>query len=684
MPDSAVLYIFIAGLCIFFLSSVLALVFSKKDKLNKLVSYLSAIAASLLFIYISLLKLFFRTGDPITFEISSSFDFIHLHITIDNLSAFFIFLISFLSLIVSIYSLGYVKHYETKRNTGLLGALYNLFICSMLLVVTSGQLFLFLISWEIMSLVSYFLVVYENEKPEVQKAGIIYLIMTHIGTAFITVGFVLLYKYSGQSVIGLIDASSIPASMKNLIFLLFLAGFGAKAGIIPLHIWLPYAHPSAPSNVSALMSGVMIKTAVYGILRFVLGTMSAETRWWGTVILIIGAISIVFGICYALMEKNIKRLLAYSSIENMGIIFLGIGLSISAASYGYMLISALSITAALFHVFNHSIFKGLLFLGAGSIHYATGTKDSEKLGGLIKKMPFTAIFFLAGAMSICALPPFNGFVSEWLTYQAMILNIAAAGDLLQLIILISGALLALAGALAVYTFVKVYGISFLALPRSEHAAGAVEVNKPMLSAMGILSVACALLGLFPMFFIKLLEPVVFQLFHTSIASEVSGFSSFLKYPVQVNNASISPLVLILLALLLFTVVTLVLAVVFPKTKIRKYGTWDCGFESLDSKMQYTSTGFSKPARIVFRNMLQPQRDFKVLEGKQPYFISAAKYTVSTSSIFEKYFYNPAVKFIVNFARKTRFVIQTGSIHTYLLYIFITILLMFVYFAISVG
>ena len=684
MPDSAVPYVFIAGLCVFFLSSILALIFSKKYELNKLITYISTITASSAFIYISVMKLCFRTDETISFKISSSFDFISLHFTIDNLSAFFILLVSFLSLIVSIYSLGYVKHYENKRNTGLLGALYNLFICSMLLVVTSGQLFFFLVSWEIMSLVSYFLVVYENEKPEAQKAGIIYLVMTHIGTAFITVGFILLYKYSGQSVISLIDVSLVPASVKNIIFLMFLLGFGAKAGIVPLHIWLPYAHPSAPSNVSALMSGVMIKTAVYGILRFVLGTLSAETRWWGLVILSVGAVSIVFGIICALMEKNIKRLLAYSSIENMGIIFIGIGLSISAASYGYMLISALSITAALFHAFNHSIFKGLLFLGAGSIHYATGTKDSEKLGGLIKKMPLTAIFFLTGSMSICALPPFNGFVSEWLTYQAMLLNIAAAGNLVKLVILISGALLALAGALAVYTFVKVYGISFLALPRSEHSANAAEVNRPMLSAMGILSAACVLLGLFPMFFIKLLEPVIHELSNTSIANEVSGFSSFLTYPVQVNNTSISPLVLLFVALLLFAVLLLVLLVLFPKMKIRKYVTWDCGFESLDSKMQYSATGFSKPARIVFRSILKPQRELKVLEGKKPYSISAAKYTVSTISIFEKYFYDPVIKIIMRFARKTRFVIQTGSIHTYLLYIFITILLMFVYFALSVG
>lgn len=682
MPDTAFIFIFVTGLCILFISSIFALIFNSHIKFNRLFTYMSAIIASLFFILLSIVKLCLMTDKTVSFETASSFNFISFRFSIDNLTAFFILLISFLSLVVSIYSPGYVKHYELKRNTGLLGALYNLFICTMLLVVSSGNLFFFLISWELMSLVSYFLVIYESEKVEVQKAGIIYLVMTHIGTAFITVAFVLLFKYSGQNTISLIDVSLLPSGIKNLIFILLLIGFGTKAGIIPMHIWLPYAHPEAPSNISALMSGVMIKTAVYGLLRFIADIMSADTRWWGLVIIILGSVSIVFGITYALMEKNIKRLLAYSSIENMGIIFVGIGLSISAASYGYTSISVLSITAALFHVFNHSIFKGLLFLGAGAIDYAAETKDMEKLGGLVRRMPFTSVFFLTGCMSICALPPFNGFVSEWLTYQAMILNISAAGNLFKLLILVAGALLALAGALAVYCFVKVYGISFLAMPRSSNSENAAEVNRPMLSAMGVLSFVSLLLGIFPLLFIKLIDPINNQLYSASIINDLKGFSSFITYPVSFNKASISPLVILIIGLLLFTAVFLILRLLPAiKTPRRTYLTWDCGFEKLDSKMQYSATGFSKPARIVFRSFLQPQRELKTIKGIQPYFISAAKYTVSTISVFEKYFYDPAVKIIVNFARKARFLIQTGSIHTYLLYIFITILLMFVYFVI---
>ena len=683
MPDSAVLYIFFTGLILFFIGAILTLFFHSRLSVNKFISYTTAILASVCGLTVSLLKLTNRIDHPVHLELTTHIEFLKISFVLDNLSAFFILLISFLTLVVSIYSFGYVKHYENKRNTALLGALYNLFAASMLLVVTSGQIFLFLVFWEIMSLVSYFLVVFENEKKEVQKAGLIYIVMTHIGTAFIMAAFMLLYKFTGETAIHLIDPSLIPGPSKSLIFILFLIGFGTKAGIIPLHIWLPYAHPAAPSNVSALMSGVMIKTAIYGIIRFVLEILSPELSWWGVVLLAVGAASTVLGVAFALMENNIKRLLAYSSIENIGIILMGVGLcAIGSANRNYTL-AALSLAAALFHTFNHSVFKGLLFLGAGSIHFATGTKDMEKLGGLIKKMPYTGIFFLAASLSICAIPPFNGFVSEWLIYQSMFLGIDSGNTISNLIILISAALLALAGALAAYCFVKVFGISFLALPRTPHAADAVEVNRPMLAGMGVLTAACIFLGILPSLFIRLLDPVNVQIFGAGILDNVSGFSSFILYPLNTANLSISPLGLLLIALLLFSILAFIILLVSSKSKTRKYGTWDCGYaKNPGAEMQYSSTGFSKPARIVFRSIFKPQRDFKVEEGIPPYFVKAAKYNVSTLSVIEKYFYNPLTKKIVNFARKARFTIQTGSIHTYLLYIFITILLMLVYYVVS--
>lgn len=680
MPESAVIYIFFTSILILISGSAATLLFSSNKSASRYIAYISSIIVSLLGISVSLFKLL-NSGAPLWFELKTNFDFLSVNFYIDNLSAFFILIISILTFVVSIYSFGYVKHYEQKRNTGILGALYNLFTASMLLVVTSGHIFFFLVSWEIMSLVSYFLVVYENEKTEVQKAGIIYLVMTHIGTAFITAGFVLLYKYSGQTSIALLNANGLSAFSKNIIFICLLIGFGTKAGIIPLHVWLPHAHPAAPSNISALMSGVMIKTAIYGIVRFILGSMSAEYLWWGTAILIIGAVSAVLGVAYALMEHNIKRLLAYHSIENIGIILMGIGLSIIATVNGNNLIGALALTAALFHTFNHSIFKGLLFLGAGAIHYSTGTKDIEKLGGLIKKMPYTAVFFLTGALAISAIPPFNGFVSEWITYQSMLQNLAASNNIQKLLILISAALLALAGALAAYCFVKVFGISFLGKSRTDHSENAKEVPPSMLVGMGILSVVCLLAGIFPLFMIKLLDSVNLQLQGTSITGHFNSISSFITMPVTVGKSGISPIGLVFLIIMLFSIFYFIISSLTSKTVTRKYNTWDCGYGNLDSKMQYTATGYSKPIRIVFRAIFRPQRELKVEEGG-PYFIKSAKYNVSTQSIFEKYIYGPVIRFILSFARKTRYAVQTGSIHTYLLYIFAAIVLMFVYYILT--
>ena len=681
MPESAAAYIFLACIFILFISAAAALFFSTNKTISRYITYISSIAASLFGMAASLIKLF-DAGKPILLELKTNIEFLSISFYIDSLSAFFILIVTFLTLVVSIYSLGYVRHYEKKRNTAVLGSLYNLFTASMLLVVASGHIFFFLAAWEIMSLASYFLVVYENEKPEVQKAGIIYLVMTHVGTAFITAAFALLYKYTGQTGISLLNAADIPVSVKNIVFICLLIGFGTKAGVIPLHIWLPYAHPAAPSNVSALMSGVMIKTAVYGIVRFIIGSMSADILWWGTAILIVGAVSTVLGVAYALMEHNIKRLLAYHSIENIGIIFMGIGLSIIATVNGSSLMGALALTAALFHTFNHSVFKGLLFLGAGAVHYSTGTKDIEKLGGLIKKMPYTSVFFLAGALAISAIPPFNGFISEWLTYQSMLQNIASSNNLLKLKVLASAALLALAGALAAYCFVKVYGIAFLGLPRTPHSENAKEVPASMLAGMGVLSFVCLAAGIFPLFMIKLLDAVNLQFFGTTLTGRLEGFSCFISLPVTVGSSGISPLGLVFLMAMMFSVLYFIVSSLTAKTGIRKYNTWDCGYGKLDSRMQYTATGFSKPVRIVFRAIFRPQRELKVEEGGSPYFIKSAEYKVSTQSVFEKYIYEPFVRFVFTFARKARYAVQTGSIHTYLLYIFAAIILMLVYYVLT--
>jgi hydrogenase-4 component B len=503
--------------------------------------------------------------------------------------------------------------------------------------------------------------------------------MTHIGTAFIIGAFVLIYKYTGSVYFSSINLHDIPTSVKNMIFIFCIMGFGTKAGLIPLHIWLPQAYPAAPSNISALMSGAMSKTAVYGIIRFIIGFSEVSFLWWGVIVLLIGAISTILGITLALMENNMKKLLAYSSVENMGIIIMGLGLCICAYASGNPALAAFSLSAALFHTLNHSLFKGLLFLGAGAVHYSTNTKNIEKLGGLIKRMPYTAFFFLTGTLAISAIPPFNGFTSEWFVYQSIFASIGVSDSWLKIILILSVALLGMAGVIAATTFIKAFGISFLALPRTDSAKSAKEVPKSMLLGMGILSSLCLIIGILPLIILKTIDRVTLQLLNTSVLGDLKGLSSFITFSAG-NSSSISIMALAISVLILLPLIILFVRRLSLNTKTRVYGTWDCGYKELNSRMQYSATGFSKPLRIVLRAIYKPKRELEVESSESPYFFKNARYVVSTQSFFEIYLYEPIIKNILNFARRTRFLVQTGSIHTYLIYIFIVIITMFFYYA----
>lgn len=680
--EDSLVYIFFIAIIIYILGAVISLAYQRKPEVSNILSNSISIAASGIGLFFALTKLMFFGSLNISFKIETNVSPFNISFYVDNLSAFFVLIITVLSLIVSVYSYGYVSQFYGKRNVGYLGFLYNVFIVSMLLVVTSGQAFYFLVVWELMSLVSYFLVVYENEKKESQRAGIIYIIMTHCGTAFIIAAFVLIYIFSGTADFSSVDATKIPNVIKSLIFVFSLIGFGTKAGIIPLHIWLPYAHPAAPSNISALMSGVMIKTAVFWLIRIVMCTLGSEFQWWGDVILIVGAVSTILGVAFALVELDIKRLLAYSSIENIGIVFIGLGLSIIAKAAGNTMISAFALTAALLHVFNHSIFKGLLFLGAGSVHYSAKTKNIEKLGGLIKKMPYTAFFFLAGSLAVSAIPPLNGFVSEWITYQSLFTSISLVDNWLKIILILTVAILAMAGVFAAYCFIKLFGISFLAKPRTKHSEYATEVPGTMLAGMGSLSILCLLSGAFPLLFIKIIDKLNIDILKVSVINNISGMSGFLLLPLSLKNSSVSPLGIIALSAIIIPVLYYLTRLIIRNTNSRIYGTWDCGYKKLNSRMQYTATGFSKPIRIVMRSIFKPQRELQVEEGVSPYFFNSAKYVVSTESIFEKYLYDPLIKRIINFARRTRLAIQTGSVHKYLIYMFIVLIALFIYYAVG--
>lgn len=673
--NTSALFFVILGL--YFLAALLALIFQKNDRCANIISNLLCISAAAIGILTSIVFLVSGSERVDIANIKLFIPFASIHISLDNLSAFFILILSLLVLCVSIYSIGYISHYYGKRNVGIFNFLYSFFILTMLLVFTAANTVFFFIAWEAMSLVSYFLVVFESEHVENQKAGTIYIIMTHLGAAFLLIAFMVMYSYTNSFDISG-DSGAIPLFVKSILFILFLIGFGTKAGVIPLHIWLPYAHPAAPSNVSALMSGIMIKTAVYGLIRFVLCYLNVQYTWWGVLILIVGGISAVLGVAYALMEHNIKKLLAFSSVENIGIILIGLGICFIAVAQKNVFLGGLALAATLFHTLNHALFKGGLFLGAGSIQYSTHTKDMEELGGLIKKMPLTALFVLCFSLAISAIVPFNGFVSEWMTYQALLANITLGQAGINIISILSVAALALSGALAAACFVKMFGISFLGLPRSDHAANAKEVPKIMNIGMGIIALSCIVLGVFPVLFIKLIDNLILGLVGKSIAGQLQGGFLIVNSPLMLSGNSIYPAAILVILIAVILAVFIILKVTGRRYPERKTGTWDCGFKALNSRMQYSATGFSKPLRIVFKILYRPGRELNMEEGESPYFPSSMKYRVYIESIFEKYFYGPVLGAIKNFTRKTKYSIQTGSVHKYLLYIFITLLALMLY------
>ncbi len=664
------------------ISSIFTYFFPKAS--NKLSNSFAMISSGLLSI-IMIYKLLFFKDIPLNFNFNTNIPFLTLTFNIDNLAAFFILVISIVSLVVSLFSYTYMSHYFYIHNISVFGCFYNLFILSMVLLVASSNLILFLVFWELMSLISYFLVIFENEKEEVQKAGKIYIIMTYTGTVFITAAFVLIAYFTKSFELSGVVSSAIPGRYANIIYVFLLIGFGTKAGIIPMHIWLPYAHPVAPGNVSALMSGVMIKMSIYGLFRIVFDVLPGNALWWGVLTLAVGAVSAVIGIAYsAASTVNIKRLLAYSSIENMGIIFCGFGIALIARATDNPFLLSLALTATLLHTFNHAIFKSLLFMGAGAIQYSADTKNMEKLGGLIKKMPVASVFIFAGCLAISAVPPFNGFTSEYMIFQSIINSIvlfAPSGHFsLVILFMVVAAALALTGALVAYSYVKFFGISFLGLPRSTEAENVMEPGKPMLAALGISAGLSLATGIFVKYVIGLIDNVGNELINLKLLSTDWSFTGVAHYPVRSGGLNISAGLLAVVILIFAGIVLLLVMAMRKRTEVQKYNTWDCGFTELNPKMQYTSTGFSKSIRIIFRALFKPNRDLVITEGYGPYYMKKGIYNVTTEKIFEKYFYTPFIAAIVNFSRKIRFKIQTGSIHTYLIYFLGTLILMLLYYS----
>jgi hydrogenase-4 component B len=663
-------------LIIYLTAAVAALVFSGQQRISILLTQglcmlagISGVASALVFLL--------SDREPLQIHLfSSPVPFLSIDFTMDGLSAFFVLILSLLSFCVSLYSIGYLSHYVGKRNIRVYQVLYVLFILSMLLVFVASNGILFFMAWEAMAIVSYFLVVFESENQDARKAGLIYIVMTNVSAALILVALMLMYQYTGNFDLSL-SGGEIPSKIKNIMFVLFLIGFGTKGGIAPLHIWLPRAHPAAPGPISALMSGIMIKTAIYGLLRFVLGFLGGEIVWWGYVLLVLGIFSAVMGVLYAFISKNIKRMLAHSSVENMGILFIGLGIVFISSSAGAKEIAALALMATLLHCFFHALYKGSLFLSVGSIHFATHTKNMEELGGLIKKMPLTALLCLGGALSIAAIVPFSGFVSEWLMYQSIFSSFVLGQAGLNIILIITAAALAMAAALSAGSMIKLFGISFLGRPRTVQAELAVEVPKVMNIAIGILVTFSLLFGLFPRIALNLLNGIVVDLQGISLTDKLTGNLLMVSFPVHINQNAISPALAMVLSTFVILLSLLLLRGIGGKYTKRIYGTWDCGFKALTPRMQYSGRAFSKPIKIVFRIFIKSTRELKLV-GDARYHPESIEYNVKTESALEKYVYLPFVRGASLLSEKLKFMIQTGSVHAYLLYIFVAVLVLMLY------
>jgi formate hydrogenlyase subunit 3/multisubunit Na+/H+ antiporter MnhD subunit len=503
----------------------------------------------------------------------------------------------------SLFALGYGKH-EAAPSRVL--PFYPMFLAGMNLVVLADDAFTFLVSWEFMSLSSWALVMAHHRVAENRHAGYVYLVMASFGTMALLFAFGLLAGADGIYAFAGIRGDQHLPWLSALVLILTLIGTGSKAGLVPLHVWLPLAHPAAPSHVSALLSGVMTKVAVYGFVRIVFDLLGEPAWWWSMIVLFLGGITAVMGVLYALMQHDLKRLLAYHTVENIGIIFIGLGLALAFEAHGMALAAALALTAGLLHVFNHSVFKSLLFFGAGAVLGATGQRDMERLGGLIHRMPQTAFAFLIGCVAISALPPLNGFASEWLTFQAILLSPELPSWGLKFLVPAVGALLALSAALAAACFVKAFGITFLGRARTPEAANAHETDNFSLAAMVTLATLCLIAGVVPGLFIDALAPAVQAMVGGRMPMQLSvPWLSIV--PIAESRSSYNGLLVFL-----FMIVSGGLAAFaihrLASDRLRRAPAWDCGYPDPSPVTQYSASSFAQPIRRVFGTIVFRARE----------------------------------------------------------------------------
>ncbi|MDT8388618.1 MAG: hydrogenase 4 subunit B [Thiogranum sp.] len=592
---------------------------------------------------------------------------------LDVLSGLFVTIIGVVTFAVSIYGPGYVREYEHGSHPlAQLGIFTGLFIAGMLLVVLANDAFLFMISWELMSLSSYFLVMFHHEQAANRRAGFLYLLMAHVGGLAILLSYGVLATFGDGFSFEAMRNAPLSPLWASVAFTLAFIGFGMKAGLVPLHAWLPEAHPVAPSHISALMSGVMLKVAVYGFIRMTFDLLG-DIQWgWGVVALLLGSVSALLGVLYAMQQNDLKRLLAYSSIENIGIIFLGLGMSMIFIGTGLPALGAIALVAALFHSFNHAMFKSLLFLGAGNIVQRAREQNLERMGGLMIRLPYTGVFFLIGCISIAALPPFNGFVSEWMTFQAALQATALENGVLRALIPFTAAMLALTGALSLAVFVKLYGVAFLGQPRSRRVRHARRTPLGIRVSQGLLALICLLAGVFPNTVVNLLNTIPNMFIGSDLSAATSRGWLWLT-PIAPEVASYSaPLVLVgILAAWLLT-----WWFIHPRGArgVRRGPAWDCGFGPLGPSMQYTSTAFAMPIRRIFEPVWGIEEKIEREVDSHGLRVTSISHQQHIYDRSWATLYEPISRWVLAAARRVSR-LQQGNIRVYIAYSFFTLLLL---------
>ncbi len=602
-------------------------------------------------------------GAPQTAILAIGLPDLPFHLRLDALSAFFLALLGLASAGISVFAGGYFRQGEGTA-PGLLCLHYHFFLASMALVLLADDAYAFMVTWEMMALSSFFLVTTNHRIAEIRRAGYLYLLVAHIGAIAILLCFGVLQANTGDYTFANMRAQTLSPFWASCAFLLALFGFGAKAGILPLHVWLPEAHPAAPSPVSALMSGVMLKTAIYGLVRVNFDLLGSPIWWWGVVALSLGLATALFGVVFAAAQADMKRLLAYSSIENIGLIVVGLGLAIIFAAYRMQSLAALALVASLYHCLNHAIFKSLLFLGTGSVLHATQERNLGKLGGLMRYMPWVAWTMLVGVIASAGLPPSNGFVSEWLLLQGFLFTGGLPNPYLRMLVPVFAAGVVLVAALAGYVMVKFFGVIFLGRPREEKLREAHDAGGLERLGLAWLTAGCVLLGVFPVAVIEVIDPITNMLVGRGLAQSGRAGDWLILAPVSAERASYSPL-LFLLVTAAVVALTFVFVRRFYHGRVRRAAPWDCGFPLQTARMQDTAEGFGQPIRQIFEPFYRLTRELPTP------FDTAPRYRVVVEDPLWSWVYVRIATLIETISRWVG-MLQRGRISIYLLYSFLTL------------